>query len=282
MALPIEFASNTLATEVVLVIYRQLFPGASTGFITKVFADIESMFTGKYLDYASIDLAYHDLKHTLQVAVAYADILRARQLAGEKPAATSRHFELGLIAALLHDSGYLKVRADHAGTGAKYTFCHVLRSCALAASYLPSIGLKPAEIDTVLAAVRATGPAAGGMNLRYHNPEDHMLACAVATADYLAQMASEDYPDKLRALYAEFNESDAFLNLPIERRAFCSFESLMAGSTGFWKRLVLPKLDNEFHSIYRYLATPDGFHPYIDAIERNLRLISQRATLGVN
>ena len=50
-----------------------------------------------------------------------------------EPKLNPRLFELAVAAVLLHDSGYLKLRSDNVGTGAKYTYCHVLRSCSFAA-----------------------------------------------------------------------------------------------------------------------------------------------------
>ena len=68
-----------------------------------------------------------------------ARMLRGRHLANTHPQITQRLFQLGVIAILMHDTGYLKKRGDTEGTGAKYTFVHVIRSCAFAASYLPRV-----------------------------------------------------------------------------------------------------------------------------------------------
>jgi hypothetical protein len=260
-------------------IIRDLFPGASLDFTQDILAGVNKLFSGGYLDYQACDLKYHDFRHTLQVTVAYADLFAARQRSGEPPY-TQRQFEIGLATALLHDSGYLKLRSDRSGTGAKYTFCHVLRSCALAASYLPSLGFKVDEIDTVLGAIRCTGPSTVGMKLRFNRRDDHVLASMVATADYLAQMAAEDYPDELELLFNEFNESDLFLGLPASQRVFKSAAQLVTGTGIFWEKVVKPKLENDFAGVYRFLNQPDGSNPYIDAIEHNLGVIARRQTLA--
>lgn len=268
-------------TEAALDVIHRLFPAGSEAFTRDLFSGIESLFTGGYLDYQANDLRYHDFRHTLQVTVAYMDLFVARQNSGEHPF-TQRQFELGLATALLHDSGYLKLRSDNQGTGAKYTFCHVLRSCALAASYLPTLGLKPDDIDTVLGAIRCTGPSTTGMKLRFNRRDDHVLASLVATADYLGQMAADDYPDELELLYNEFAESDAFLGIPSSQRVFKSASQLIAGSGVFWQTVVKGKLDNDFLGVYRYLTHPDGHHPYLDAIERNLAEIARRHAASVS
>jgi hypothetical protein len=268
-------------TEAALEIADELFPGSPQAFIKDIYTGVARLFNGEYLDYQANDLPYHDFQHTLQVSVAYMDIFKARQLSGAEPF-THRQFELGLATALLHDSGYLKLRSDRTGTGAKYTFCHVLRSCALAASYLPAFGLKIEEVDLVLGSIRCTGPSTTGMKLRFNRQEDHVIASMVATADYLAQMSASDYPDELELLFAEFAESDAFLGLPSSKRVFKSPEQLVAGTTAFWEKVVMPKLEHDFLGVYRFLSLPDGSNPYLDAITRNLSAIAnQRSHVSI-
>jgi len=266
-------------TEATLDVARCLFPGSAQPFTRELFAGVTKLFTGGHLDYQANDLKYHDFQHTLQVTVAYVDLFAARQNSGQPPF-THRQFELGLAVALLHDSGYLKLRSDREGTGAKYTFCHVLRSCALAASYLPTLGLKADEIDIVLGAIRCTGPSTAGMRLRINRSDDHILASLVATGDYLGQMAASDYPHKLEALFNEFAESDVFLGIPASQRFFKSAHQLVAGSTPFWEQVVKRKLDEDFFGVYQFLTRPDGSNPYLDAIEHNLSLIARRPELA--
>ncbi len=275
MPLTIETTSAEPVSEEALSLVSEFFPGGSTDFIREIFEGVEKLFTGQYLDYQANDLRYHDFQHTLQVTVAYMDMFAARQHSGA-PAFSQRQFELGLASALLHDSGYLKLRSDNAGTGAKYSFCHVLRSCALAAAYLPQFGLRIDEIDIILGAIRLTGPSTTGMKMRFNRQEDQILASMVASADYLGQMSATDYPDELELLFNEFAESDAFLGLPSSKRLFKSPGQLIAGTRVFWEKVVKPKLDHDFLGVYRFLTRPDGSNPYLDAIEFNLGVIARR------
>src|SRR3990172_4418187 len=102
--------------------FRRMYPGADSALIDVLFRDTEAMFKGRYLDYLPIDMDYHDLEHTLQAALCMIKILEGRHRAGIAPFLTSRNYELAIAAVLLHDSGYLKLRSDYEGTGAKYTF----------------------------------------------------------------------------------------------------------------------------------------------------------------
>ncbi len=278
MPLSTDTTSATNVAEATRRLFVGLFPGADDTTLQRLFTVADRFFTGQQPDYQAVDIKYHDYRHTLQVTVCSTDLLAAHlDYADAKPQLTARHFELCVAAALFHDSGYLKARADYAGTGAKYTYCHVLRSCALAASYLPGCGLSLDEIDLVLGAIRRTGPSPVGTSPRFRNNEEHFLACVVASADYLAQMAAAEYPDELGILYEEFTESDDFVGTPLERRTFKSAPDLATRTPKFWTKIVKPKLEKDFGGVYHLLDTPDGANPYLDAIERNLALITERA-----
>src|ERR1700753_3434010 len=100
--------------------YLGMFPKGDAQFIPRVFGWAIEGFTGSYLDYQAVDAQYHDFEHTLQGTLCMARLLRGRHLAGTHPQLTQRMFQLGMLAILLHDTGYLKRRNDSQGTGAKY------------------------------------------------------------------------------------------------------------------------------------------------------------------
>jgi hypothetical protein len=260
--------------------FGELFPGAQLTLVDRAFAEIEEMYTGRHPGYLPIDLGYHNLEHTLQATVCITFILEGAHQAGEDRQLTARQFELAVIAALLHDTGYLKHRFDTSGTGAKYTLTHVLRSCAFAASYLPTIGVEEHEIAGVLGAINCTGPAHEIGRLTFNTPTDRFIGCALATADYLGQMADPVYADKLTVLYGEFLESDNFVNKPFAKRLFKSAEDLTQKTPDFWVKFVRPRLDNQLDKVYRYLARPfpDGRNEYLEAVEQNIATIRERLT----
>jgi hypothetical protein len=258
--------------------FAGMYPGASTTWLHVLFCEIEELFTGQRPDYAAIDLRYHDLEHTLQATVCLSLLLQGRHRAGDEPRLGPRDFELALSAVLLHDTGYLKLRSDQSGTGAKYTYCHVLRSCAFAASYLPTLGAEDHEIDIVLNAINCTGPTKEIRHLACPEPVCAVIGSALGTADYLGQMAAPDYPDELDSLYNEFLEADEFVHRPVARRAFKSAADLIERTPAFWKTFVREKIEGEFHAMYRYLAHPypHGPNAYLDAVEANIAEIARR------
>src|SRR4051812_43170622 len=223
---PVDTKNAAAVTSFVEEIFTRLHPGASAVWLKTIFRDMERLFSGTHPDYGPVDLRYHDFEHTLQATVCLTLLLEGRHLAGVEPRVDARQFELAVSATLLHDAGYLKLRSDNVGTGAKYTFCHVLRSCAFAASYLPTLGANDHEVEAVLGAINCTGPTKEISRLHFRDPVERVIGCALATADYLGQMAAADYPDELDILYHEFQESDDFIHLPAARRMFKSAQDL--------------------------------------------------------
>ncbi|MDO8542681.1 MAG: hypothetical protein Q7S40_19750 [Opitutaceae bacterium] len=257
-----------------------MYPGANPAWLKTIFRDVEQLFTGGHPDYAPVDLRYHDLEHTLQATLCLVQLLDGRHGAAVEPRVDSRQFELAMASVLLHDAGYLKLRADTLGTGAKYTFCHVLRSCAFAASYLPGLGAVNHEVEAVLGAINCTGPTKEISRLRFRDQVERVIGCSLATADYLGQMAAVDYPDELEILYSEFQESDDFIHLPPSRRTFKSAEDLIERTPMFWRKIVLPKLESDFQAVYRFLARPYPHGPnlYLEAVERNIAAVKRQRT----
>src|SRR5439155_2237036 len=137
--------------------YLTIFPEGDRLFVTRVFAWAIECFTGHYRDYQAVDAHYHDFEHTLQGTLCMARLLCGRQRAGAQPALTECMFQLGLLAILLHDTGYLKKRDDTKGTGAKYTLTHVERSADFAARLLAEKGFSASDIKAVQNMIRCTG-----------------------------------------------------------------------------------------------------------------------------
>ncbi|MES2695375.1 MAG: hypothetical protein V4773_18000 [Verrucomicrobiota bacterium] len=266
----------------VVTVLEGMFPGAVWARLHRVFADVDGMFKGLNPEFHAIDVEYHDFEHTLRATACLALLLEGRNQAGDEPVLDAPECELALVSALLHDTGYLKSALDHEGTGGKFTYCHVLRSCAFAASYLPQIGIIEHEIETVLAAINCTGPASEMSRLNFRRSVDRIIGAALGTADYVSQMAAPDYPDDLPELFREFRESDEFSGVPKDRRVFQSAEGLIAATPEFWRGYVLPLLEKEHAGMYRFLSrpAPDGENDYLTAIEQNIAEIQNRIALA--
>lgn len=255
-------------------LYQSMFPGAGQMFVPRAFGWAIDCFTGYFEDYQPVDTCYHDFEHTLQGTLCLARILHGRHRAGAKPPLTQRYFELGLLAILLHDTGYLKKRDDTQGTGAKYTATHVNRSMEFAARLLTKKKFSGEDIWAVQNMIRCTGIDAVLTAIPFQSELEEATGLALGTADLVGQMAAEDYVEKLPALYAEFAEAAAHgkQDAPFFGR-FSSAEELINQTPDFWKKHVSEKLEREFAGMHHFLNSPypDGPNFYLNRIQANLQ-----------
>jgi hypothetical protein len=281
---PVVTKDPTSVEVEVQAAYLAVFPQADAMFIPRVFGWAIDCFTGGYKDYAAVDAHYHDFEHTLQGTLCMARLLRARHLAGAHPQLTQRMFQLGVVAILLHDTGYLKKRDDTEGTGAKYTVTHVKRSAEFAGQLLAEKGFGPTDIQAVKNMIHCTGLDAALGVIPFQNETEKILGHALGTADLLGQMAADDYVQKLPVLYSEFAEA---LQYSKDKTHFISMfssaEDLMHKTPAFWEKFVQLKLNRDFGGLYRFLNDPypHGPNHYLERIEDNIkRLLQHNAATG--
>jgi hypothetical protein len=262
----------------VQVAMQSMFPAADPLFVPRVFSWVMNSFTGHYADYQPIDAKYHDLEHTLQGTLCMARILHGRHQANAEPVLTLRMVQLGIIAILLHDTGYLKKNNDRDGTGAKYTVTHVERSAEFAGKFLASKDIKPEEIQSIQNMIRCTGVDADLVTIPFGSEMEKITGFALGTADLVGQMAATDYVDKLPILYSEFAEAARYSDTP-SLKAFSSADDLVQKTPGFWENYVRPKLNRDFGGLYRFLNSPYPYGPnyYLDRIESNMERIRRRS-----
>lgn len=272
----IDKCSRPAVEAEIAAIYAELFPGADAGFVPRAIAWVAECFAGRHPDYQAIDLRYHDLDHTMAGALCLARLLRGRARAGAQPTVSRAWFELGLLAMLFHDTGYLKQRDDLTGTGAKYTAVHVERSAAFARQFLSQRGYSAADTAAIGNMIRCTGVAVNLASIPFRHPVEQLLGFALGSADLLGQMAAPDYPEKLAALYEEFAEAArAGGELAAHFASYTSAEELRRRTPAFWEQYVWPRLEVEFDGLWRFLNDPfpDGPNAYLEQIQRNLTRI---------
>jgi hypothetical protein len=254
--------------------YLAMFPSGDRLFVPSAFGWASECFAGRHAGYQAVDTDYHDFEHTLQGALCMVKILQGRSRANAQPPLTQRFFELGLLAILLHDTGYLKQRGDLEGTGAKYTATHVSRSTDFAAQLLAEKHYSAEDIQCVQNMIRCTGVDATLSNITFHEQLEKIVGYALGTADLLGQMAADDYVEKLPVLYDEFAE--ATHNAPPKASVvsmFSSAKDLLRKTPDFWDNYVKHKLDRDFGGVFRFLNEPypDGANFYMEKIESNIR-----------
>ena len=266
--------------EDVSTIYKDTYDTDNLDLVKQVFNDVADLFAGKMPGYIRCDTGYHDLVHTLQVIQPFIGIIDGINKSGHPVKLSKYYFDLGIIAVLLHDTGYIKTDTDTTGTGGKYTFAHIQRSIDFADRYLSSIGLDHEAVTGVKNIIMCTGVVIDYSALPFNSEEERILGYALGTADLLGQMSDPDYYEKLPSLYSEFEESYHFEGIDALRKKgikiFTSAEDLIRSTPQFYEVVVKDRFEKlgNLHTYMTYHFN-DSKNPYIEAIEENIEKIRQ-------
>jgi hypothetical protein len=262
--------------DVVLALFAARFPGADFTPLAQAFDDFGALFEGRYPGYLACDTLYHDIRHTLDMTLAMARLIDGHERSSARiDRLGARRAMLGVLVALLHDSGYIKRSSEsHVENGAEFTKVHVSRSADFIAAYLPKIGF---EAETPLAArlVHFTGYEMEIEDIRVEAAKDRLLGCMVGTADLIGQMSDRMYLEKCREfLYREFVIGKvARESLPDGKEVvrFASPEDLILKTPGFYEYVARTRIDDKLGGVDRYIASHfDGPDLYQTEIERNM------------
>jgi hypothetical protein len=279
MQAAIDTRKPRLVEAEVQAAYQAMFADADRDYVKTIFNWATDCFEGRYLDYQPIDAHYHDMEHTLQGALCMSQLLWHRHDTNAEPRLTRRLFELGMLAILMHDTGYLKRRGDTEGTGAKYTLTHVDRSIQFAGELMLSHEYPIEDILAVQNMIRCTGVNVKLDTIQFQDDLERVVGFSLGTADLLGQMAAADYVEKLPILYSEFAEAARYNEGKMKAGGFfSSAEDLMQKTPMFWEKYVKQKIDREFLGVYRFLCEPfpDGANSYIERIEANIARLRQK------
>ena len=240
----------------------------------QTFGDILKLFNGDYPGYRRCNTLYHDLNHTMDCLLVTAKLIHGAFLNGI--IFGKRDVTLGLISALMHDTGYIQAVDDDTGTGAKYTACHIQRSIEFLKKYFHDNGFPSEYLPICSNLLRCTGLDVKIAKIKFQSPEHEILGKILGTADLIGQMANENYLEKLPLLYYEFKEG----GVP----GYTDEYDLLKKTPAFWEmvkeRFVL-ELGQVDRYLRDYLRVLWGINQdlYRQAIDRNIeRLQSLLAT----
>jgi hypothetical protein len=275
--------------DAVITLYRARYPGADFSPLARAFDDVGELFEGNFPGYLPCDTLYHDVRHTLDMTLAMARLVdghdRIQPEAGQLGA---RRAALGVVIALLHDSGYMKrVSEAQVENGAVFTKVHVSRSADFLARYLPTIGFGP-EAEVAARLVHFTGYEMDVDDIQVADPKDRLLGHMVGTADLIGQMSDRMYLEKCREyLYQEFVlGSIARETLPDGREIvrYSSPEDLICKTPGFYEYVARERIHRKLGAADRYAEAhfdgPSLYQTEIDANFRFLREAIELANLG--
>src|SRR5688572_7200901 len=95
--------------DAVMALYAARYPGIDLAPLTQAFADFQALFEGTYPGFLACDTLYHDMRHSLDMTLALARLVDGHdRVAGAAEQLGPRRAMLGVLIALLHDTGYLK------------------------------------------------------------------------------------------------------------------------------------------------------------------------------
>src|SRR5215471_6254838 len=127
--------------EAILEVFAARYPGSDFTALAFAFDDFRALFEGQYPGYLACDTLYHDMRHTLDMSLAMARLIDGHDRGcAEAERLGPRRAMLGVLIALLHDSGYLKRYSERSvENGAVFTKIHVSRSADFISAYLPAL-----------------------------------------------------------------------------------------------------------------------------------------------
>jgi hypothetical protein len=233
--------------------------------INQIFQDIVRLFDGNYPGYGRCNTRYHDLDHTMDCLLVTAKLIHGASVNGFffEP----RDVNLGLITAFMHDTGYIQAVDDAAGTGGKYTLCHIERSIDFMAKYFQEHGFPADYLPTCSNFLRCTGLDVHISDINFATREQEILGKIIGAADLIGQMADEYYLEKLPFLYQEFKEG----GVPGYEDEY----DLLKKTPGFWE-MIQKRFATELGQVDLFLRGHFRVRWGIDqdlyrmAIERNI------------
>jgi hypothetical protein len=231
----------------------------------QTFGDILKLFDGNYPGYSRCNTLYHDLNHTMDCLLVTVKLIHGAFVNGI--IFDQRDVTLGLISALMHDTGYIQAVEDDTGTGAKYTVCHIQRSNEFMKKYFHDNGF-PSEYAPICSNfLRCTGLDVKIAEIKFQSRQHEILGKILGTADLIGQMANENYLQKLPLLYYEFKEGGV--------QDYKDEHDLLKKTPAFWemvKKRFVTELGQVNLYLRDYLWVLWGINQdlYRQAIDRNI------------
>lgn len=282
----VNVESPTQVRDSVLSLFTARYPGADLTPIWRGFNDFQALFAGCYPGYLACDTLYHDLRHSLDMTLALARLIDGHdRVSGEAERLGPRRAMLGVLIALLHDSGYLKRTSEaEVDNGAVFTKVHVSRSADFIATYLPRVGFA-AEASLASRLVHFTGYEMDIEDIQVEDVRDRTVGCMVGAADLIGQMSDRMYLEKVHQfLYEEFVWGKiAREQMPDGREVvrYASADDLIIKTPGFYEYVARSRIDKKLGGVDRYAeAHFGGRNLYQAEIDHNMDFLRQAIETG--
>ena len=265
----------------VVSLFSARYPGADFTALQHGFNDFTALFSGCYPGYLACDTLYHDMRHTLDMTLALARLIDGHdRVVGESDRLGPQRAVLGVLVALLHDSGYLRRTSEsEVENGAVFTKVHVSRSADFIAGYLPKVGFAD-QAALASRLVHFTGYEMDIEDIRVDDVRDRVVGCMVGAADLIGQMSDRMYLEKVHAfLYEEFVWGKIAREQMADGREvvrYSSADDLIIKTPGFYEYVARARITKKLGGVDRYAeAHFDGTSLYQTEIDRNMDFLRQ-------
>ena len=197
-------SSEEVLSEV-LEILRLISSDFNTEPVRNVFDAVERLYSGNFPGYRACNTGYHDFRHAIEAFLAMSRLIHGAVLDNES--ISERQIIIALIAAILHDVGYIQEESDTQGTGAKHKAHHEQRSMDFLSRHGFEFGLSAEEIAAGRVIILCTDMDTDIKTISFPNPQIELLGKLLGAADLMAQLAERKYLEKLLYLYYECKEA---------------------------------------------------------------------------
>jgi HD-GYP domain-containing protein (c-di-GMP phosphodiesterase class II) len=239
-------------------------------FIDLVFDNIQKIFNGNFPGYQANNTSYHNLDHTMAVALALIRLVHGKHIRDKTPFSWEL-IECGIISAFFHDSGLIQKKTDNQGTGAKYTRFHEERSILFVQEYLYSVGRSELTGKKCAQMIQCTKLSNGPRDVPFESDEVRLMGYILGTADIIAQMADRVYLERLPLLFDELKEGGV--------SGYESTEDIYQQTVTFFQRVIKKRLFEDFdgvvHAVLHHFIERWHINEnlYLNAIENNINYI---------
>lgn len=238
----VKYDSPDAVLEEILYVLGLILPRMDHSNLVSAYTITVDLYEGRFPGYQACNTEYHDLRHTTDTALAMARLLHGASEAGHR--FNEKHLNISLVAALFHDAGYILEIGDNQGTGAKHTADHVERGMQFLPLIQAEIGLDDQGVTDCQHMLLCTDLPVNIKEIPFSNQTISFLGKLLGVADLYAQMADRTYLEKLKYLYAEFDEG----NIP----GFDSESDLLQKTVGFYD-FIENRIKNDLDGVNRFL-----------------------------
>lgn len=250
--------------------------------LAHAFKDAVRAYRGDFPGLLACDTPYHDLRHALDTALVMARLVDGHEENASRDAQLPLGAELcliGILLAMFHDIGLLRRNNESHLSGAQLVNIHERRGAEFARSFMRRNGLQHRHTLGSLILCTAFRVELAPL-FASHSDTEVKLACMIASADVVSQLADRFYLERCRDfLYQEFvlggldriRRSDG-----VESVIYANAEDLLRKTPWFFEAVIMKRLEHDLRGVYRYLDDHFcGQNPYIQSMFANIAFLKE-------